>query len=39
MHLDLWDYLTFLAFFIVGARAISLAVDILGLPGKIALPF
>jgi hypothetical protein len=35
MHLDVWDYLTFLTFFIVAARGVGLAVFILGLPGRI----
>ena len=37
MHLDIWDYLTFLAFFIVAAGGVGLAVFILGLPGRIAI--
>jgi Protein of unknown function (DUF3302) len=36
MHLDIWDYLTFLTFFIVGAGFVCLLVFILGLPGRIA---
>jgi hypothetical protein len=37
MHLDMWDYLTFVTFFIVGAGAVGVAVFILGLPGRIAI--
>jgi hypothetical protein len=37
MHLDLWDYLTFLTFFIVGAGGVGAAVFVLGLPGRIAI--
>ena len=37
MHLDLWDYLTFLTFFIIGAGAVGLVVFVLGLPGRIAI--
>jgi hypothetical protein len=31
MRLDIWDYLTFLAFFIIAAGGVGLAVFILGL--------
>ena len=37
MHLDIWDYLTFLTFFIVAAGGVGLAVFVLGLPGRIAI--
>jgi hypothetical protein len=36
MHLDMWDYLTFLAFWVIGVAFIVALVVILGLPGKIA---
>jgi hypothetical protein len=36
MHLDMWDYLTFGTFFIVGIGTVATLVFILGLPGKIA---
>lgn len=35
--LDIWDYLTFLTFFIIAAGGVGLAVFILGLPGRIAI--
>ena len=35
-HLDIWDYLTFLSFFILAVAGISLVVFLLGLPGRIA---
>lgn len=34
--LDIWDYLTFLSFFIVGIGILAALVFILGLPGRIA---
>jgi len=34
--LDMWDYLTFLAFFVVGAGFVGFVLFILGLPGRIA---
>ena len=37
MDLDIWDYLTFLTFFIIALGVVGLAVFILGLPGKIAI--
>ena len=36
MHLDIWDYLTFLSFFVLGVGFVVALVVILGLPGKIA---
>jgi hypothetical protein len=36
MHLDIWDYLTFLCFFVLGVGFVVALVVILGLPGKIA---
>jgi hypothetical protein len=36
-HVDAWDYLTFAAMFIIVAAALTLAVLILGLPGRIAI--
>ncbi len=36
MHLDIWDYLTFATFIIVGACFIGLLAFLLGLPGRIA---
>jgi hypothetical protein len=36
MHLGIWDYLTFLAFFVLGVGFVAALVVILGLPGKIA---
>jgi hypothetical protein len=35
-HVDAWDYLTFAAMFIIVAAVLTLAVLILGLPGRIA---
>lgn len=35
-HLDMWDYLMFLSFFILGFGFVCAAVFILGLPGRIA---
>ena len=37
MHVDTWDYLTFVVFFIIGAGCVCVAVFILGLPGLIAI--
>jgi Protein of unknown function (DUF3302) len=37
MNLDMWDYLTFLTFFVIGAGMVGLAVFVLGLPGRIAI--
>jgi len=37
MHLTMWDYLTFVVFFIVGAGCLGTVVFILGLPGRIAI--
>lgn len=34
--LDIWDYLTFLAFFLCGVGILAALVFILGLPGRIA---
>ncbi len=36
MHLDGWDYLTFVSFFIMGIAGLALVVFVLGLPGRIA---
>jgi hypothetical protein len=36
MHLDFWDYVTFLSFFILGVGAIAAVIFVLGLPGRIA---
>ena len=36
MHLDIWDYLTFLCVFVLGVGFVVALVVILGLPGKIA---
>ena len=36
MHLDGWDYLTFVSIFITGLAGLALVVLILGLPGRIA---
>ena len=36
-HVDVWDYITFAALFVVGAAFLALAVFILGLPGRIAI--
>ena len=36
-NLDVWDYLTFAAFFVLGAATIVLFVFIAGLPGRIAI--
>jgi hypothetical protein len=36
-HVSGWDYLTFLAIFIIGAAFFGLGIFILGLPGRIAI--
>ena len=36
-HVSGWDYLTFLALFIIGVAFLALAIFILGLPGRIAI--
>jgi hypothetical protein len=36
-HVGLWDYLTFLAIFIIVVAGVVLGVFILGLPGRIAI--
>ena len=36
MHLDFWDYLTFLSFFILAVGGIGAVIFVLGLPGRIA---
>ncbi len=36
-HIDAWDYLTFLAIFIIGVALVGVAIFILGLPGRIAI--
>jgi hypothetical protein len=35
-HVDFWDYVTFAAMFVIVADALSAAILILGLPGRIA---
>jgi len=35
-HVDFWDYVTFAAMFVIVAAALSAAILILGLPGRIA---
>jgi hypothetical protein len=35
-HLGFWDYVTFAVLFVLGAAALTAAVLLLGLPGKIA---
>ena len=37
IKLDIWDYLTFLTFFLAGASVVSFWVWLAGLPGRIAL--
>jgi hypothetical protein len=37
VHLGIWDYLTFLTFFIIGAGCVGVVVFLLGLPGRIAI--
>jgi hypothetical protein len=37
MQLTMWDYLTFLVFFIIAAGGLGIAVFVLGLPGRIAI--
>jgi hypothetical protein len=37
MHLGIWDYLTFVVFFIIAAGGVGIAVFVLGLPGRIAI--
>src|SRR5262245_33012628 len=36
MHLDIWDYITFACFFVVGAGFLGFVFFMLGLPGRIA---
>ena len=36
-HLDIWDYVTFAAIFVIVIAALVVAVLILGLPGRIAI--
>lgn len=36
MQLDIWDYLTFLSFFVIGSGLVATVVFVLGLPGRIA---
>jgi hypothetical protein len=36
MHLDIWDYLTFASFFVMGAGFLATLAILLGLPGRIA---
>ena len=36
-HVSGWDYLTFLAIFIIGVAFLALVIFILGLPGRIAI--
>jgi len=36
MNLDMWDYITFACFFVVGAGFMGLLFFMLGLPGRIA---
>ena len=36
-HVDAWDYLTFAAMFIIVAAGLTLAVLVMGLPGRIAI--
>jgi Protein of unknown function (DUF3302) len=36
-HVGFWDYVTFLALFVIGAAGLSAAILILGLPGRIAI--
>src|SRR5271169_5327053 len=36
-HVGFWDYVTFLAMFVIGAAGLAAAVFILGLPGRIAI--
>jgi hypothetical protein len=36
MHLDIWDYLTFASFFVLGVGFLGALVFILSLPGRIA---
>lgn len=36
-HVGFWDYITFLALFILVAAGLALAVFVLGLPGRIAI--
>jgi len=35
-HLDIWDYLTFLTFFVIGIGVMCTIVLVLGMPGRIA---
>jgi hypothetical protein len=37
MHLDFWDYLTFLTFFLMGIAGLIVVFFLLGLPGRIAI--
>ena len=36
MKLGMWDYLTFLCFFVIGSGGLATVVFVLGLPGRIA---
>ena len=36
MKLDIWDYVTFLSFFVIGIGGLAALVFVLGLPGRIA---
>lgn len=36
MHLDIWDFLTFLSFFVLGVGFVATLAFLLGLPGRIA---
>ena len=36
MKLGLWDYLTFLSFFVIGIGGLAAIIFVLGLPGRIA---
>ncbi|CAN5633775.1 hypothetical protein BH11PLA2_BH11PLA2_24940 [soil metagenome] len=37
MQLDMWDYLTFLTFFLMGTASVITIMFMLGLPGRIAI--
>ena len=37
MHLDFWDYLTFVTFAVIGLAGVLLGIFMLGLPGRIAI--
>jgi Protein of unknown function (DUF3302) len=36
-HVGFWDYVTFVALFVIGAAGLSAVIFILGLPGRIAI--